>query len=76
MQGLLLKLGSWLLQKLAAAALIILIALAGYGSWLYLQEEGVFEERRVEKIQQALAERDRLVAAQAAIEKRIGEARL
>src|SRR5687768_2660640 len=75
MQGLLLKLGSWLLQKSVAAALIILVAVAGYGLWLYLQEEDIFEERRVEKMQQALAERDRLVEAQAAIDKRIAEAR-
>jgi hypothetical protein len=75
MQGLLLKLGSWLLQKSVAAALIILVAVAGYGLWLYLQEEGIFEERRVEKMQQALGERDRLVEAQAAIDKRIAEAR-
>ncbi|MGH7946060.1 MAG: hypothetical protein ACREH8_04315 [Opitutaceae bacterium] len=75
MQGIYLKLGSWLLQKLAAAAVIILLALAGYGLWLYLQEEGVFEERRVEKMQRAIAERDRLVEAQVAIEQRIAGAR-
>ena len=75
MQGLLLKLASWLMQKLAAAALIILIALAGYGLWLFLQEEGVFEERRVDQLQRAIAERDRLLDAQTIIEKRIAEAR-
>ena len=39
MQVMLLKLLSWLGQKLIAAALIVLIALAGYGLWLFLQEE-------------------------------------
>ena len=71
MQGFLLKLASWLLQKLAAAALIVLLALAGYGLWLFLQEEGVFEGRRIEKIQRAIAERDHLLAMQSAIEQRI-----
>ena len=75
MQGMLLKLGSWLVQKLAAAALIVLIALAGYGLWLYLQEEGVFEGRRIEKLQQAIADRDRLLEAQVAIEKKIAAVR-
>jgi hypothetical protein len=76
MQGLLLKLVSWLLQKLAVAALIILVALAGYGLWLYLQEEGLLEERRVEQLQRAIVERDRLLDAQGVIEKRIAEARV
>jgi hypothetical protein len=71
----LLKFASWLVQKLAAAAIIVLIALAGYGLWLFLQEEGIFEERRIEKMQRALAERDRLLDAQAAIEERITAAR-
>jgi hypothetical protein len=71
MQGLLLKLLSWLLQKLAAAGLIVLLALAGYGLWLFLQEEGVFEGRRAERMERAIADRDRLLAAQNAIEQKI-----
>ena len=67
----LLKFVAWLGQKLIAAALIVLIALAGYGLWLFLQEEGVFEERRMEKMQRAIAERDHLLAAQDAITRRI-----
>lgn len=71
MQGALLKLGLWLIQKLGGALLIVLVALAGYGLWMYLQEEGAFESNRVEKLEHAIAERDRLHAAQAAIEQRI-----
>jgi hypothetical protein len=76
MQGLLLKLASWLMQKLAAAAFIVLIALAGYGLWLYLQEEGLLEDRRAAQLQHAIAERDRLLDVQAVIEKRIADARV
>ncbi|MSU49061.1 MAG: hypothetical protein EXS37_08260 [Opitutus sp.] len=71
MQLMLLKLVSWLGQKLIGAALIVAIALAGYGLWLFLQEEGMLEKSRVTKIQQAIAERDHLQAAHAAIERRI-----
>jgi hypothetical protein len=76
MQGMLLKLGSWLVQKLAVAAVIVVLALAAYGLWLFLQEEGLFEGRRVEKMQQAIAERDRLLEVQKAIEQRIAGVRL
>jgi len=59
MQGMLVKFALWLSQKLVAAALIVLVALAGYGLWLYLQEEVISEERRVEQIDRAMAERVR-----------------
>src|SRR5688500_10100211 len=75
MQGTFLKLAAWLLQKLAAAALIVLVAIAGYGFWLYLQEEGLVEERRVEDIQRAITKRDQLLDAQTAIEHRIAAIR-
>ena len=71
MQGMLIKFGAWLAQKLVIAGLIVLVALAGYGLWLFLQEEAGIEQRRLERLQQAAIERDRLVAVQAAIEKRI-----
>src|SRR5690606_3827002 len=71
MQGMLVKFALWLSQKLVAAALIVLVALAGYGLWLYLQEEVISEERRVEQIDRAMAERRRLLDAQNAIEERI-----
>lgn len=73
MQALLMKFVAWLGQKLIVAGLIVLIALAGYGLWLYLQEEGVFEERRVEKLQRAIAERDQLLTAQRVIAEKIAE---
>ena len=75
MQGTLLKFGVWLLQKLAAAALIVLVALAGYGFWLYLQEESLSEERRLAQIERTVAERDRLLDAQIALEQRIASVR-
>jgi hypothetical protein len=71
MSSALLKFATWLLQKLAAGALIVLLALAGYGVWLYLQEEGILERERVAKLQRALVERDQLLAAQAAVEKKL-----
>ena len=57
MHAMLLRFGAWLGQKLVAAALIVLIALAGYGLWLFLQDEGLLDTRRVEKIQHAIADR-------------------
>ena len=71
MHALLLKLGSWLAQKLLGAVLIVLIALSAYGVWLYLQEEGVLERGRIEQLQQALVDRDRLVRAREAFERRL-----
>lgn len=71
MHGMLLKLALWLLQKLAAAAVIVLLALAAYGVWLYWQEQGAFEAQRIESLQRAIAERDELIAAKAAIEQRV-----
>ena len=75
MQGTLLKFVSWLLKKLAAAALIVLVALAGYGLWLFVKEEGLSEDLRIESIQRTIAERDRLLNARAAIEQRIASTR-
>jgi hypothetical protein len=71
MYGMFLKFASWLLQKLAVAALIVALGLAAYGGWVYLQEEGILEKQRVERIQQAITNRDNLLAAEAAIEKQI-----
>jgi hypothetical protein len=71
MQALLLKLGTWLAQKLLGAVLIVLVALAAYGLWLYVQEERVLEQSRIVRLQAALADRDRLVQARDAIERRI-----
>ncbi len=75
MHALLLKLLSWLGQKLIAALLIVAIALAGYGLWLFLQEEGMLEEKRIERLKEAVVRRDHLVAAKTTAEKKIGELR-
>lgn len=66
-----LKLASWLAQKLVGALLLVFVALAGYGVWLFLQEEGLLEQGRRAKLQHAIADRERLLVAQAAIERRI-----
>ncbi len=71
MHAMLLRFGSWLGQKLIAAALIVLIALAGYGLWLFLQDEGLLDTRRVEKIQRAVTERDQLIDIKQQVEKKI-----
>jgi hypothetical protein len=71
MQAMLLKFGAWAVQKLLAAALIVLIGLAAYGLWLFLQEEGGLEKQRLERMQHALTDRENLLAAKAAIGARI-----
>lgn len=71
MHGMLLKLATWLLQKLLVAAVIVLLALAAYGGWLYLQDEGVLEGERIARLERALDARDRLLAAQAAVNQQI-----
>jgi hypothetical protein len=75
MQVVLLKLLSWLGQKLIAAAVIVLIALAGYGLWLFLQEEGMLEKSRLARLQETIVQRDQLLAAKNAVEQRIGSIR-
>lgn len=75
MYGMLLKFGTWLLQKLAVAAVIAAVALLAYGLWLYVQEEGFLEKGRVEKLQRALAERDVLLEAQKAVDQKLAQAR-
>jgi hypothetical protein len=76
MYGMLLKAGSWLLQKCAVAAVIVLVAIAGYGLWLYFQEEGLLEKTRLERIERAAAQRDHLLKARTALEQRMADARL
>ncbi len=71
MQAVLIRIGLWLLQKCGAALLIVLVAVAGYALWLYVQEEGLLEGQRVERLARATAERDRLLAVQAAVEQRL-----
>ncbi len=75
MHAALLQLARWLGGKLAGAAVIVVLALAGYGLWLWVRHEGQLEQQRVQRLQQALADRERLEAAQAAVERRIEELR-
>ena len=66
-----LQIGSWLGRKLVGALLIVALALAAYGIWLFLQEEGRLERQRLEKLQQAMVDRERLQAARDALEQRL-----
>lgn len=71
MQALLLRFALWLWQKLAATIIIIVLALAGYALWTFLQDEGVLEQQRIERLQRAMSDREQLLAAVAAVEGRI-----
>jgi hypothetical protein len=51
----LLSFASWLAKKLLAGALVAGLALAAYGGWMNLQDEGGNEQRRLEKLQRAAA---------------------
>jgi hypothetical protein len=75
MSAMLVKFARWLLQKIAVAAAIVGLALAAYGGWLFLQEEGLLETQRLAKLERAVQERDALRAAQAAAEAKLGAAR-
>lgn len=52
MYGFLYKLGAWLLQKLAVAALIVIAGLAGYGLWIFLRENVEFDRERIDLVRQ------------------------
>ena len=71
MQAMLLKFAAWIGRKLVVAALIVIVAVGAYALWLFVQEEGLLEQNRVQRLQDAIAKRDHLLAAQAAIEKRV-----
>jgi len=75
MQAMLLRFATWLGQKLLGAVLIVVIALAVYAGWLFLQEEGVLEKNRLVRLQQAITQRDHLLAARTAIERRMASVR-
>ncbi len=48
MYAFLYRLGTWLLSKLGAAVLIVVLALAGVGIWLYVNDQVDAETRRLE----------------------------
>ncbi len=64
MYSLLYRIGSWLLQKVSVGVLIVVLGLAAYGLWLFLQDNVDFDSRRSERVEYLRAERDRLAALQ------------
>lgn len=71
MYSFLIKFGAWLLQKCAAAVLIVALGLAVYGVWLFVREQGDFNVNRDALLQELTHKRAQLLAAKADIEKRI-----
>jgi hypothetical protein len=65
MYGLLYRCGTWLLGKLGAAVLIVVIALIGVGVWLYVNDQVDSETRRLEYLSTLRATQAELVAQQA-----------
>ncbi|HUR58834.1 MAG TPA: hypothetical protein VM029_14065, partial [Opitutaceae bacterium] len=65
------KLARWLFQKLAGAALIIVLGLAAYGVWMYLRENVDMDRQRAETLRQLQIKRGELVKLQADVEKRL-----
>ncbi len=71
MQGVLIKFLAWLAQKFGVAALIVVVALAGYGLWLFVKEEHAQELDRADKLARAIVDRDQLLAARSEVEQRL-----
>ncbi len=67
------KLARWLAGKLFGAALIVALALALIGLWLFLQETATFDQQRVKQLQRLSADRAQLEQAKAALEHKIAE---
>ncbi len=66
MYGFFYRFGTWLLGKLGAAVLIVVIALIGVGVWLYVNDQVDAETRRLEYLATLRATQAELVAEQAA----------
>jgi hypothetical protein len=75
MPAVVLKFLAWLAQKFGVAALIVFAALAIGGLWFFIQEERAQELNRAEKLVRAVAERERLLAAKADVERRLATLR-
>jgi hypothetical protein len=71
MYSLLYRIGTWLLQKVSVGVLIVVLGLAAYGLWLFLQDNVDFDSRRNERVEFLRGERDRLAALQAEATARI-----
>lgn len=67
MYGFFYRFGTWLLGKLGAAVLIVVIALIGVGVWLYVNDQVDAETRRLEYLATLRATQAELVAEQAAV---------
>jgi len=64
MYSLLYRIGAWLLQKVSVGVLIVVLGIAAYGLWLFLQDNVDFDSRRSERVEALRYERDRLAALQ------------
>lgn len=73
MYSFLLRFGGWLAQKLAVAALIVVLGLAAYGLWIFVREQGDFNVQRDTLIKELAHRRDQLAAAKVEVEKRLTE---
>lgn len=65
MYGFFYRFGTWLLGKLGAAVLIVVIALVGVGVWLYVHDQVDAETRRLEYLATLRETQAQLVAEQA-----------
>jgi len=75
MYGLLYRFGTWLLTKLGAAVLIIVLSLAGFGLWLYVNDEIDAETRRLEYMEELRATQVKLAEDKAAALQKLQELR-
>ena len=71
MSLLLAKLAAWLVEKLAAALLIVVLALAAYALWLFVRDQQGLDQRKQEKLLVLAIERDRLGAMKQQIDARM-----
>ena len=65
MYGFFFRLGTWLLHKVGAAVLIVVLALLGVGLWLFARDQVDAETRRLQYVAQLQSQHAALVAAQA-----------
>lgn len=75
MYGFLYRVGTWLLSKLGAAVLIVVVALAGVGLWLYVNDQVDAETRRLEYLDTLRATQTKLTAEKAEVLVKLQELR-
>jgi len=71
MYSFLYKICSWLLQKLSAGVLIVVLGVGAVGIWLYLRETVDFDRSRADLVASMTVERDQLRATRAEVEARL-----